>query len=250
MIMRINFFKFILVLTFNILLTVIWAFFYFKLTLVENDINISALETHELFFIPIFKFISIIFIFLALMILYDTFFLSKTEIFIKSNVMIYLSFGILIMAWIYWIYFNEPNFSLIQTQIYSKEFSMKNTNEIRLELNQNFFKCCGWFGPEDYLNSTQGFSMVPRSCCVSKVRCDYLDDLVKTGCQQPITSFLELNSSFLRYIFSIILSLNVLIAILNVLVSFGIKPTFTENIVGIQIIDEEEKPSIQQSIKY
>lgn len=57
MIMRINFFKFVLALTFNILLGFLWAYFYFKLTLVENDINTSALQTQELNFIPICKFI-------------------------------------------------------------------------------------------------------------------------------------------------------------------------------------------------
>lgn len=135
------------------------------------------------------------------MILYDIFFLSKTEIFVKSNIMIYLSFGILITGWIYWIYTNESNFSFRQTEIYSEEFSLKNSDEIRLELNQNFFKCCGWFGPEDFLNSNQSLSLVPRSCCISKTKCDFFEELVKTGCQQPITSFIQLNSYFLKYIF-------------------------------------------------
>lgn len=141
------------------------------------------------------------FIFLSLMILYDIFFLSKTEIFVKSNIVIHLSLAILLIGWTYWIYFNESNFSLKQTNIYSKQFSLKNTDEIRLELNQIFFKCCGWLGPEDYLNSTQGFSMVPKSCCINKNRCDFFEDLVKIGCQQPITNFLHLSSNFLKYIF-------------------------------------------------
>ena len=74
--------------------------------------------------------------------------------------------------------------------IYQSDFSINSTNEAKRDHLQQYFKCCGWNGINDYILS-QTRILVPVSCCKIPETCDRndLSNLFDLACRKPITLY-------------------------------------------------------------
>ena len=105
-----------------------------------------------------------------------------------------LYFFILIIYWFIYGFNDEPNFELKQTEIHYRQFSPYALKAFRRDVSQEYFKCCGWKGPQDYFVKNKNFLSIPKSCCKNKQNCNSLNDIFTDGCVKVIVPFLQTNS--------------------------------------------------------
>lgn len=82
---------------------------------------------------------------------------------------------------------NSSKFDKYVENVFANELNINATDIKERDFYQEFFKCCGWNGVNDYRNQSQVIN-APQSCCKNKEACDvtFRGDLFADSCDTKL----------------------------------------------------------------